>query len=123
MQWVSIDEYIDLVDTPGTLYPDFSDQKKAIHLAMIGSINEDILDMPELAGETIKFLSEKYPVEFKARYGLENIQKEYIDNLNEIAKRKGFLLKGGELDIERAAKAVVNDFRKQAFGKVILETL
>lgn len=123
MQWVSIDEYIDLVDTPGTLYPDFSDQKKATHLAMIGSINEDILDMPELAGETIKFLSENYPAEIKARYGLDTIKNEYIDNLNEIAKRKGFLLKGGELDIERTAKAVVNDFRKQAFGKVILETL
>jgi ribosome biogenesis GTPase A len=121
MQWVSIDEYIDLVDTPGTLYPDFSDQKKATNLAIIGSINEDILDVPELAGETIKFLAENYLEELKARYKLDEIQSNYLDNLSLIAKQKGYLLKGGEYDIERAAKAVIGDFRKQAFGKVILE--
>jgi ribosome biogenesis GTPase A len=123
MQWVSIDQYIDLVDTPGTLYPDFSDQKKATNLAMIGSINEDILDMPELAGETIKFLAENYLDELKSRYKLEEIRSEHLENLTAIAKQKGYLLKGGEYDIERAAKAVVVDFRKQAFGKVILEKL
>lgn len=123
MQWVSIDEYIDLVDTPGTLYPDFSDQKKATSLAMIGSINEDILDIAELAGETIKFLANNYLEQLKARYNLDEIKDNYLDNLTDIAKNKGYLIKGGELDIERAAKAVVNDFRKQAFGKVILEKL
>ncbi|HOO23206.1 MAG TPA: ribosome biogenesis GTPase YlqF [Clostridia bacterium] len=123
LQWVRIDEYIELVDTPGTLYPDFSDQKKAARLAMIGSINEDILDMPALAGETIKFLAENREKELKARYNLTDISGDYLENLAEVARNKGFLLKGGEYDIERAAKAVVNDFRKQAFGKIIMETL
>lgn len=123
MQWVSIDPYIDLVDTPGTLYPDFSDQKKATFLAMIGSINEDILDLPILAGEIIKYLAVNNLEQLLARYEMIEIKNDYLENLNVIAKNKGLLLKGGECDIERAAKTVVTDFRKQAFGKIILEKL
>lgn len=121
MQWVSVDEYIDLVDTPGTLYPDFSDQTKATNLALLGSINEDILDITELAEEMVKFLVKNYPSEFKAKYDLTEIKDSFADNLNAIAKRKGYLLKGGEFDLERTAKAVISDFRKQAFGKISLE--
>ncbi|NLL56864.1 MAG: ribosome biogenesis GTPase YlqF [Clostridiales bacterium] len=124
MQWVSIDQYIDLVDTPGTLYPDFSDQEKATYLAMIGSINDDILDITELAAETIKYLCDNnYKEAFKLRYNLQEIRENSLDNLTAIAKQKGFLLKGGQYDLERASKAVVNDFRKQAFGKIILEKI
>lgn len=123
MQWVSIDPYIDLVDTPGTLYPDFSDQEKATNLAIIGSIKDDILDITELAKEIIIFLAKNYSDELKLRYGLKKIYDNHDKTLEAIAMNKGLLLKGGETDIERASKTVIMDFRKQSFGKIILEKL
>lgn len=119
-QWVAIDPYLELLDTPGTLYPDFSDQRKAVNLAIIGSIREEILDVNELCAEIIKFLGENYPEALKARYGIEYDGKTdgYVAA---VAAKRGYLLRGGEVDEERTAKAVVSDFRKQAFGKVILE--
>ncbi|NCA92317.1 ribosome biogenesis GTPase YlqF [bacterium] len=120
-QWVSIDTYIDLLDTPGTLYPDFADQNKAVNLALIGSIREEILDIIELAKEMVAFLAKNYPDRLKEKYGLAAISEDYYENLNAIAKRRGYIVRGGEYDLERTASAVIQDFRKQAFGKIILE--
>ena len=120
-QWVSIDKYIDLLDTPGTLYPDFSDQKKAGNLAIIGSINESVIDIIDLAYEIIEFLTDNYPTNLKERYNIEEISEIFEKNIFEIGKRRGFFVKGGEIDIEKTAKAIVMDFRRQAFGKIILE--
>ncbi len=120
-QWVAIDSYTELLDTPGTLYPDFSDQKKATNLAIVGSIKEDILDISVLAGEILAFLWQNYPEKLTERYGLKEIGGEYTENLEAVARKRGYLLRGGEADIERAAKSVVSDFRKLGFGKVILE--
>lgn len=120
-QWVSIDTYIDLLDTPGTLYPDFADQEKAINLALIGSIKEEILDIVELSREMVKFLSINYPDRLKEKYNLTEISEDFTENLNAIAKRRGYIVRGGEYDLERTASAIIQDFRKQAFGKIILE--
>lgn len=120
-QWVSIDPYMDLLDTPGTLYPDFSDQQKAINLAIVGSIKEDILDIEELSREILNFLYKYYPDNLKSRYNLDELSEDMQINLCNIAKKRGFLLRGGEIDGERTAKAIISDFRKQAFGKIILE--
>lgn len=120
-QWVNIAPYIDLLDTPGTLYPDFSDQKKAVNLAIIGSIKEDVLDLTELCGEIIRFMSDYDAEALKKRYNLEELSSDMNKNIENIAVKRGFLLKGGDIDVDRAAKMVITDFRKQAFGKVILE--
>lgn len=120
-QWVSIDTYIDLLDTPGTLYPDFADQNKAVNLALIGSIREEILDVIELAKEMVAFLAKNYPDRLKEKYDLATISEDYYENLTAIAKRRGYIVRGGEYDLERTASAVIQDFRKQAFGKIILE--
>lgn len=120
-QWVSIDTYIDLLDTPGTLYPDFADQNKAVNLALIGSIREEILDIIELAKEMVAFLAKNYPDRLIEKYDLKQISEDYYENLNAIAKRRGYIVRGGEYDLERTASAVIQDFRKQAFGKIILE--
>ncbi|MFA6866316.1 MAG: ribosome biogenesis GTPase YlqF [Clostridia bacterium] len=122
-QWVSIDKYIDLLDTPGTLYPDFSDQQKATNLALIGSINEEVVDTNEMASEILSFLFENYPDKLFEKYPITEISEKPLENLAIVAKRRGYILRGGEYDYERAAKAVVLDFRKQAFGKVILEKI
>lgn len=120
-QWVAIDSYLELLDTPGTLYPDFSDQKKATNLAIVGSIKEDILDIAVLAGEILTFLGENYPEKIAERYGITELSAEYTDNLQAVAKKRGYLMRGGEADIERAAKSVISDFRKLGFGRIILE--
>jgi ribosome biogenesis GTPase A len=120
-QWVSIDRYIDLLDTPGTLYPDFEDQHKARNLAFIGSINDDVLDIVELAAEMLTFLNENYPEALAERYKLESFSQDMAQNLEFIGRRRGLIIRGGEVDIEKTAKAIIQDFRKQAFGKLILE--
>lgn len=120
-QWVSIDPYLDLLDTPGTLYPDFADQKKATNLAIIGSIKEDILDISELSREIITFMASYNADALKKRYNLSELSDDANENFENIAKKRGYLSRGGEIDYERAAKSIITDFRKQAFGKVILE--
>lgn len=119
-QWVSIDNYLDLLDTPGTLYPDFADQKKATHLAMIGSIRDEILDTNELAMEILSTLAKDYPEMLKTRYKWAEIPPtEQL--LESVAKKRGYILRGAEIDYDRTSQSVITDFRKQAFGKVILE--
>lgn len=120
-QWVSVDPYLELLDTPGTLYPDFSDQKKATNLAMIGSIKEDILDNIELSKDIVNFMVEYDAEALKKRYGLTELGDDIAVILEKIAMKRGLYLRGGLIDYERTAKVVIFDFRKQAFGKVILE--
>lgn len=122
-QWVNVAEHIDLLDTPGTLYPDFSDQNKARNLAFIGSISDKVVDDTELALEMLKFMAEEHRPELIKRYSLEEVPEDMYALLEKIGEKKGQLLKGGVVDIEKTAKAVIIDFRKQAFGKIILETV
>jgi ribosome biogenesis GTP-binding protein YlqF len=119
-QWITVDKNIELMDVPGVLYPDFSDQDKALKLALIGSVNDDILDVPELAAEGIKFLAKSHPQELFARYPFI---KDFPEPLPALAKGRGYILKGGEPDTERAAKAFISDFRKGLLGKIILEKM
>ncbi len=119
-QWVQISDGVELMDTPGTLYPDFSDQNKAMRLAIIGSVKDEILDICELGKELYAFLRDNFADRLKSRYGFDPIN-EKEDGLNLIAKSRGFLLKGNEYDMERAAKGLITDFRKLALGKIIME--
>lgn len=112
-RWIRIDPYLELLDTPGVLYPDFADKKKAVKLAMIGSVRDEVVDEFELAETILDFLSTEYPENLKKRYGAADFA--------DIAEKMGYLSKGGETDARRTAKAVINDFRKGAFGKIILE--
>jgi len=120
-QWIAVDKYIELMDTPGTLYPDFKDQTKARNLAIIGSISDDVVDMTELAGELIDFLKKEYPQNLKERYKLDDLSVDTAGILYEIGQKRGFIVKGGEVDIQQTAKAVIVDFRKNALGKIIME--
>ena len=120
-QWVTVSPQLEILDTPGTLYPDFSNQHKAINLAIIGSIKDDILDIRELCEEILKFLSNNYPETLMGRYNLISISDDMNKVMEDIAEKRRYVLKGSEYDIERVARAVVLDFRKQEFGKIILE--
>ena len=111
----------DLLDTPGTMPPSFDDQYHAKHLAYIGSINDDILDMDDIALELLGELAEKYPQYLSERYSITDYS-EKLGMYEALCKRRGFILRGGEFDYERGAKALIDDFRKGRIGKITLES-
>ncbi len=114
-QWVSIGDNIEICDTPGTLYPNLEDQDIAKKLFFIGSVKDEVIaDNIELALELIKMLNEKYPQFLSNRYGDDL-------SLEGIAKSRSFIISGGQLDIDRAANAVIDDFRKGRLGKITLD--
>ena len=115
-QWFRISEGIEVCDTPGTLYPNLDNQEVAKSLAFIGSIKEEILIETELAEELIKRLKKLYPVEFEARY-------KGATSLEEIGQKRGYFIGKGEIDLERTAKAVVQDFKDGRIGKMTIEVL
>lgn len=121
-QWVSVDNYIELLDTPGTLYPDFSDQKKAINLAIVGSIKDTLVDNVELAMEILSFLMREHSDVFLNKFSISDAANlETEDLLKEIALKRKYILRGNEPDTERVAMAIIQDFRKGSYGKIILE--
>jgi len=127
-QWITLSDNIELLDTPGTLEPTFSNQEHAKHLAYIGSIKDDVLDIAELACELIKDLismNNAYSTTHNGgiiseRYGIDESLLPH-EILEGIAKSRGFLLHRGETDYDRAARTLLDDFRKQKLGKICLE--
>ncbi len=118
-QWVRLRE-LELLDTPGTMPPAFDNQVIAKRLAYIGSMNDATVDMGDLAYELLRELWEKYPECLRERYGIENGDNT-LEMMNAVCARRGFLLKGGDYDYERAASAVIDDFRKGRIGKIFLD--
>ena len=121
-QWVSLAEGIELLDTPGALPPAFEDQQKALHLAFIGSIKEDILHLDDLAIEIIKYCKENNKEAFCERYRLENIDEDMVKVFDDVAKNRGFLLGKKGYDYERTAKAIVSDIKNCKLGKIMFDT-
>ncbi len=100
-QWVTLQNGMQLLDTPGILWPKFEDQRVGLYLAFCGSIRDEILDTQDLAFELIKVLEKRYPEALKERYKLEEIQEETLDNMEAIARKRGFLMPGKRIDYER----------------------
>lgn len=119
-QWVRINDYFEVLDTPGTLYPKLSDQTVADRLAYIGSIKDEVLDKNELAFHLLADLIKLDPNIIKDKYKIE-INDDMSLVMSDIAKRKGHLLKGNIPDIDRTAIAVIDDFRKGRLGKICLD--
>ena len=119
VRWLKCGAF-DLLDTPGTMPPAFDNQYLARHLAYIGSINDDILDMDDVALELLGELAESYPESLTERYGITDFS-EKLGMYEAVCKRRGFILRGGEFDYERGAKALIDDFRKGRIGKICLE--
>ena len=119
VRWLKCGDF-DLLDTPGTMPPSFDDQYHARHLAYIGSINDDILDMDDIALCLLGELAEKYPQYLTERYNITDFS-EKLGMYEALCKRRGFILRGGEFDYERGAKAIIDDFRKGRIGRICLE--
>ncbi len=120
-QWVSLAEGVELLDTPGAVPPAFDDQQKALHLAFIGSIKEEILPIDELAIEIINYFRTHVKEQFCSRYKLTDIPSDNVEAFDEIAKNRGYLLGKKGYDYDRTAKAIITDFRSQKFGKIMLD--
>ena len=120
-QWVSLAEGVDLLDTPGTLAPAYDDQERAKNLAFIVSIKDDVVALDDLTIEMINFFRNYNPRLFCERYKLETLSDDNIEVLDQIAKNRGFLLNKNNYDYDRVYRAVIDDFRKQKFGKIMLD--
>ncbi len=120
-QWVSLAEGVELLDTPGTLPPAFENQTIAKHLAFIGSIKDGVVYLDELTIELIKFYRENNKQVFMDRYKLENFSDDNIEVIDGIARNRGFLLNKNNYDYDRVYNAVIDDFRKQKLGKIMLD--
>ena len=116
-QWVKLSNNIEILDTPGTLWPNLEDEKVAHQLAYIGSIKDDVLIVEELALDLIADLKLTYPSLLELKYSI-NAEEESLQIMEDIAEIKKHLLKGGDVDYERTAKAILDDFRKCRIGKI-----
>lgn len=118
-QWIRLNKNLELLDTPGILWPRFDDQIVGLRLAYIGSINDEILNKEELAMEFLKFSISNYRDILAERYHIEG--DDPLSALQQIAKVRGCLLKGNELDLKKAANILLDDFRAGRLGRITLE--
>ena len=119
-QWIRLNKNVELLDTPGILWPKFEDQMVGLRLALIGSIKDEILNTDELAIELIGILTKQYPGLLEERYGVDETKKD-TDILCEIAEKRKCISKGNEYDYSKAAALVIDEFRSGTIGKITLE--
>ncbi len=119
-QWIRLDKNVELLDTPGILWPKFDDPQVGERLAMIGSVKDEVLDLDELSLRLIAYLMEAYPKILQERYCVEE-DREPVDMLGAIAQERNCLKKGGELDYGKAASLLLEDFRGGKLGRITLE--
>lgn len=119
-QWIRLSKTLELLDTPGILWPKFEDQEVGKKLAFIGSINDDILNVQELSLELISFLNDNYPDALKKRYEIDDLS-DRIKVLNQIAEYRKCYKKGDELDLDKAASFLLDDFRSGRIMRISLE--
>ncbi len=120
-QWIRLNKNVELLDTPGILWPKFEDEKIGIRLALVGSINDQILNMTELSYELISFMVSSYPGRMAERYNIDE-SKALHEILTGIAIERACLKKGGEPDEDKAVKLLFEDFRSGKLGRISLET-
>ena len=132
-QWIRINDEIELMDTPGVLWPKFESEEVALNLSFTGTIKDDILEITEIAYSLTKFLLENYRKNLLERYSLDEqtvnniLEQDQSENLNIyevmqlIGKRRGAIISGGNIDDEKTSKIILDDFRSGKLGKITLE--
>jgi len=121
-QWVKLQDNTELLDMPGVLWPKFEDQSAAVRLAFTGAISDDILDIETLAMKLLSFLAECYPQSLIDRYKIEfDENDDGLSLLEKVGKKRGMVISGGEINTERAAITVLDEFRSGKLGRITLE--
>ena len=121
-QWIKLNKSLELLDTPGILWPKFDDQTIGMHLAFIGSINDNILDVTELAYQLVKLLATTYPKVVVERYKIEG-HEDPLQVMYQVAEVRGCKLKGNQPDLEKTSKIIMDDFRAGKLGRITLDKL
>ena len=119
-QWIRLNKNVELLDTPGILWPKFEDQQVGLKLAFIGSIKDEILQTEELAAELVRFLKSEYPGVLEEKYDIPAADDVY-ECIRNIAESRHCLVRGSELDTEKAAAILLDDFRSGRLGRITLE--
>ena len=119
-QWIKVSNKFELLDTPGILPPSYDDPEKAINLALVGSVNAEILPNEELAKHAFDFVKENYPEYLKTRFEYLDLNKDNETCFEEIAYKRGYFTKGGQ-DIEKAYKVFLNEVKNGLLGKITFE--
>ena len=120
-QWFTIDKQLELLDTPGVLWPKFEDNTVGEHLAFTGAVKDNILDTELLGIRLLELLAKTAPEKLTARYGELNLSADGYDLLCEVGKKRGMLIRGGETDTERAAIMLLEEYRNCKIGRITLE--
>lgn len=123
LSWIRIHKNIDLLDTPGILWPKIEDQEAAHILASFSSIKEEILNEDQIASFILRKVYELYPKSLEERYGISEFDEDLIDAYDMIASRRGALTKGGVADYERVSRIILQDFKNGYFGPVTFDRL
>ena len=119
-QWIKLNRQLELLDTPGILWPRFENQEVGFRLALIGSIRDEVLNTEEMAFTFLQFLRANYPGLLQQRYEIEE-SDDALENLNRIAENRLCRLKGNMLDLKKASDIVIDDFRSGRLGRITLE--
>ncbi len=122
LQWIKLTPHLELMDTPGLLYPKISDEKTAVKLAVLNNIREEILDLPELCLQLIELLKEVDKDATMRRYGVDG-EMEALSVLEGICAKRGCILRGNEYDYERCAKMLLDEFQSGKLGRITLDLL
>lgn len=128
-QWIRLNKQVELLDTPGILWPKFEDRKTAEHLAFIGSIKDEVIEKMELVLNLITELEENYCGLVASYYGFDNCEKTEnkidfaVKTLEAVAEKRALLKKGGETDTDKASKLILDDFKNGRLGKITLENV
>ena len=124
-QWVTVDTTLQLLDTPGILWPKFEDPQVGLMLAATGAVKENVIDLEELACRLMQLLWTHYPDAVRERYGVEGVAEDCqfpgYELLLQAGKKRGFLLRGNEINTERMAKVLVDEYRSGKLGRFTLE--
>ncbi len=123
-QWFTISKNLEMLDTPGVLWPRFDDKLVGEHLAFTGAVKDQVVDIELLAVRLLDFLKQLQPADFISRFKLEDLELENIDSyelLRLIGKKRGMLVSGGEIDTERAAIMLLDEFRAAKLGRITVE--
>ena len=123
LSWIRIHKNIDLLDTPGILWPKIEDQESAHILASFSSIKEEILNEDQIAGFILRKLYELYPKALEERYGIVDLDEDLIEAYDMIASKRGALTKGGVADYERVSRIILQDFKNGYFGPITFDRL
>ncbi|HEX6923754.1 MAG TPA: ribosome biogenesis GTPase YlqF, partial [Bacillales bacterium] len=121
-QWIKVKGKVELLDTPGILWPKFEDQTTGMRLAATGAIKDEIFESQDVALFVLRFLKERYPGKLQARYELEKIPEEDLELFDEIGRKRGCIIRGGEIDYDKAGAVILRDLQTGKIGDLSLET-